>query len=82
MAQRSVADSLSVEAGENAWVLAVSYLCMFLYVSLVLGNPCHAVRSRFSLALTGITIVVASLATTLGVLSLLGVGTTLIVWEV
>ena len=44
MAQRSVADSLSVEAGENAWVLGVSYLCMFLYVSLILGNPCHAVR--------------------------------------
>ncbi|CAM9650202.1 unnamed protein product [Laminaria digitata] len=82
MAQRSVADSLSVEAGENAWVLAVSYLCMFLYVSLILGNPCHAVRSRYSLALTGITIVVASLATTIGLLSLAGVGTTLIVWEV
>lgn len=44
MAQRSVADSLSVEAGENAWVLIVSYLCMFLYVSLILGNPCHVIR--------------------------------------
>lgn len=39
-------------------------------------------RSRYSLALTGITIVVASLATTIGLLSLAGVGTTLIVWEV
>ena len=39
-------------------------------------------RSRYSLALTGVTIVVASLATTIGLLSLAGVGTTLIVWEV
>lgn len=38
-------------------------------------------RSRYSLALTGITIVVASLATTIGLLSLAGVDTTLIVWE-
>ncbi|CBJ30169.1 conserved unknown protein [Ectocarpus siliculosus] len=82
MAERSVSDSLSVEAGENAWVLVVSYLCMFLYVSLILGTPCHAIRSRYSLALTGITIVVASLATTIGLLSLAGVDTTLIVWEV
>ncbi|CAM9656440.1 unnamed protein product, partial [Ectocarpus fasciculatus] len=81
MAERSVSDSLSVEAGENAWVLVVSYLCMFLYVSLILGTPCHAIRSRYSLALTGITIVVASLATTIGLLSLAGVDTTLIVWE-
>lgn len=44
MAQRSVADSLTVEAGENAWVLVVSYLCMFLYVSLILGSPCDAIR--------------------------------------
>ncbi len=44
MAQRSVADSLSVEAGENAWVLVVSYLSMFLYVSLVLGSPCDFIR--------------------------------------
>lgn len=44
MAQRSVEDSLSVEAGENAWVLIVSYLLMFVYVSLVLGEPCHPVR--------------------------------------
>lgn len=44
MAQRSVEDSLSVEAGENAWVLIVSYLLMFLYVSLVLGELRHPIR--------------------------------------
>ncbi|CAM9352236.1 unnamed protein product, partial [Sphacelaria rigidula] len=82
MAQRSVEDSLSVEAGENAWVLIVSYLLMFLYVALVLGKPCHPIRSRYSLALSGITIVVASLGTAIGLLSVFGVGTTLIVWEV
>lgn len=47
MAQRSVEDSLSVEAGENAWVLIVSYLLMFLYVALVLGKPCHPIRYVF-----------------------------------
>ena len=44
MAQRSVEDSLAVEAGENAWVLGVSYLCMFLYVALILGNPSNVIR--------------------------------------
>ncbi|CAM9577124.1 unnamed protein product [Discosporangium mesarthrocarpum] len=82
MAQRSVADSLSVEAGENAWILGVSYMCMFVYVSVALGSWRDSVRSRYLLGLTGITIVVASLAVSLGILSTLGVGTTLIVWEV
>lgn len=55
MAQRSVEDSLSVEAGENAWVLIVSYLLMFLYVSLVLGQPCHPVRWVLSIYLLIVT---------------------------
>ncbi|CAM9116689.1 unnamed protein product [Choristocarpus tenellus] len=82
MAQRSVADSLSVEALENAWVMVVSYVCMFIYVSVALGNCLDVVRSRFLLGLTGVTIVVSSLCVSIGIASALGIGTTLIVWEV
>lgn len=44
--------------------------------------PYTQVRSRFLLGVLGILVVVASLAVALGSLSLLGLHTTLIVWEV
>ena len=82
MAQRSVEDSLDVETSQNTWVIIVSYICMLLYVSLTLGQFPDLVRSRFWVALLGITIVVVSLSSSLGILSQFGLKTTLIIWEV
>jgi Niemann-Pick C1 protein len=82
MAGRSVQDSLSTEAKDNAWIVAVSYAAMFVYVAVALGTPLDRVKSRYKLAATGIVIVLSSLCIAIGLLSAMGLKTTLIVWEV
>jgi Sterol-sensing domain of SREBP cleavage-activation len=82
MAGRSVQDSLSTEAKDNAWIVAVSYAAMFVYVAAALGAPLDRVKSRYKLAATGILIVLSSLCIAIGLLSAMGLKTTLIVWEV
>ncbi|KAL4085924.1 hypothetical protein PRIC1_014549 [Phytophthora ramorum] len=67
MAERSVADSLVVQTKQNAFIVVVSYLVMFLYVSASLGKFSDPVRSRFGLGFTGILIVLLSLGAAMGV---------------
>ncbi|CAI5722164.1 unnamed protein product [Hyaloperonospora brassicae] len=67
MAERSVADSLVVQTKQNAFIVVVSYLVMFLYVSASLGKFQDPVRSRFGLGFTGILIVLLSLGAAMGV---------------
>ncbi|KAG6615783.1 Resistance-Nodulation-Cell Division (RND) Superfamily [Phytophthora cinnamomi] len=67
MAERSVADSLVVQTKQNAFIVVVSYLVMFFYVSASLGKFSDPVRSRFGLGLTGILIVLLSLGAAMGV---------------
>jgi Niemann-Pick C1 protein len=69
MAERSVADSLEVQTSQNAFIVVVSYLVMFLYVSLSLGKFTDRIHSRFGLGLTGIVIVLFSLGISMGVCS-------------
>jgi len=82
LSERSVEDSLQVETSQNTWVVAVSYICMLVYISVALGRFPHRVRSRFLVGLLGIFIVVASMAISLGACSGLRLKTTLIIWEV
>ncbi|OWZ10845.1 Patched family protein [Phytophthora megakarya] len=67
MAERSVADSLEVQTEQNAFIVVVSYLVMFCYVSASLGKFSDPVRSRFGLGFTGIVIVLLSLGAAMGV---------------
>ncbi|KAF4315126.1 hypothetical protein BBO99_00009436 [Phytophthora kernoviae] len=67
MAERSVADSLVVQTKQNAFIVVVSYLVMFFYVSASLGKCSDPVRSRFGLGLTGILVVLLSLGAAMGV---------------
>ncbi|KAI9911921.1 hypothetical protein PsorP6_009615 [Peronosclerospora sorghi] len=67
MAERSMADSLVLQTQQNAFVVVVSYLVMFCYVSASLGTFNDPVRSRFGLGLTGILIVLLSLGAAMGV---------------
>ncbi|TMW65057.1 hypothetical protein Poli38472_009224 [Pythium oligandrum] len=71
MAQRSVADSLEVQTKQNAFIVFISYLVMFLYVSMSLGKFYHPIHSRFGLGFTGILIVLLSLGISMGVCSAL-----------
>ncbi|OQR96681.1 Resistance-Nodulation-Cell Division (RND) Superfamily [Achlya hypogyna] len=67
MAQRSVEDALTVETKQNVFIVALSYLLMFVYVAMALGNPCDPVRSRFVLGLSGILIVMSSMGIAFGI---------------
>ncbi|TDH69129.1 hypothetical protein CCR75_003183 [Bremia lactucae] len=66
MAERSIADSLDVQTQQNAFIVILSYLVMFLYVSLSLGKSFGPVESRFGLGMTGILIVLLSVGAAMG----------------
>lgn len=82
MAQRSIQDALSVEEKQNEFVVVVSYVAMFVYISLALGKFPHPVKSRALLGLQGIVIVMCSVAASIGACSFFGVHITMIVTEV
>lgn len=82
MAERSVPDSLVVQTKQNAFVVVVSYLVMFLYVSMSLGKFTDPVHSRFGLGLTGIIIVLLALGIAMGVSSMFHMEVTMITLEV
>eukprot|EP01103_Thecamoeba_quadrilineata_P016438 TRINITY_DN5498_c0_g1_i1.p1 TRINITY_DN5498_c0_g1~~TRINITY_DN5498_c0_g1_i1.p1 ORF type:complete len:1513 (-),score=259.63 TRINITY_DN5498_c0_g1_i1:139-4677(-) len=87
-AQRSIQDALASETATNVLPVVISYLVMFLYVSLALGSyfPFESnylvVRSKFLLGLGGIAIVIVSVTVSVGFYSYLGVEATLIISEV
>ena len=89
-AQRSVEDELTREGRADIPIVVLSYLIMFLYVSLALGEwyprprPwfMFLVKSRFSLGLAGVMIVLCSIVVSIGFNSLIGVKATLIISEV
>lgn len=83
MAQRSITDSLVVQTSQNAFIVVVSYLVMFLYVSMSLGKFRDPIHSRFGLGMTGILIVLLSLGISMGICSaLLQMEVTMITLEV
>ena len=72
MAQRSVQDAIAEEESQNAFVVIISYIAMFLYISLALGKFPNPVRSRSLLGLLGIFLVIASVGSALGMCSFFG----------
>ncbi|RKO92491.1 sterol-sensing domain of SREBP cleavage-activation-domain-containing protein, partial [Blyttiomyces helicus] len=62
-------------------VLSVSYLIVFLYISLVMGRV-DLVKSKFALGFGAVFTVFASLVMSVGLCSMLGVTTSLVPWEV
>jgi len=37
LSERSVSDELKTETSQNVWVVVLSYLIMFIYISMALG---------------------------------------------
>jgi len=70
--QRSIQDQLALEDKQNAFVVVVSYIAMFLYISVALGKFPHPVRSRSLLGLLGIFLVISSVGSALGMCSFFG----------
>lgn len=90
----SLEEELNKSTNSDATIIVISYLVMFVYVSLALGsstmtlrellrNPSVAlVQSKFTLGLIGILIVLMSITSSIGLFSWAGIKATLIIAEV
>ena len=67
MAERSIPDNITEESSENAFVIGISYLLMFLYVGCAIGHLPSRVHSKFSLGFAGIFVVIAALISAIGI---------------
>lgn len=92
--EMSLEQELNQSTNTDAKVVVISYIIMFLYASLALGStgtvlkallnhPTDAlVRSKFTLGVFGIVIVLMSVSAAVGLFSLFGIKITLIIAEV
>ncbi|XP_053105399.1 NPC intracellular cholesterol transporter 1 [Hemicordylus capensis] len=85
-AERSIEDEINRESNSDVRTVVISYVVMFVYISIALGHIKSAKRflvdSKISLGIAGILIVLSSVACSLGIFSYFGVSLTLIVIEV
>ncbi|XP_058676065.1 NPC1-like intracellular cholesterol transporter 1 [Ammospiza caudacuta] len=86
MAERSLEDEINRTSGEDIPVFAVSYLLVFAYIALALGEYTAwrrvLVESKVTLALGGIVVVLGAVLAAMGLLALLGLPSSLIIIEV
>jgi Niemann-Pick C1 protein len=82
LAERSIPDELSQIGGQNQSVVMISYLLMFMYVGLALGYFPSFVHNRFLLGLSGIIVVLMSLAIAIGITLYMNIPLSLISSEV
>jgi len=86
MAERSIEDEIARESESDTTTVLISYLIMFAYISIALGQYNGSSRllidSKITLGLGGVIIVLLSVLASLGVYGMLGVPGTLIVIEV
>ncbi|KAJ3217228.1 hypothetical protein HK099_005545 [Clydaea vesicula] len=84
--ENSIEKEINRESNANAVTVVISYLLMFLYVSFSLGKVTQLTRffvdSKFSLAISGIMLVICSVSASFGILSAFGIKITLIIAEV
>ncbi|PKC75290.1 multidrug efflux transporter AcrB transmembrane domain-containing protein [Rhizophagus irregularis] len=84
--ESSLEAELNKSTNTDIYTIILSYLVMFFYASLALGNatlfPRTIIDSKFMLGISGIIIVLASVSTAVGIFSLLGIKVTLIIAEV
>lgn len=85
-AERSIEDELNRESKSDVKTVVISYVLMFVYISLALGqiSQCNRilVDSKISLGVSGILIVLSSVVCSLGIFSYARIPLTLIVIEV
>ena len=67
MAERSIPDNITEESNENAFVIGISYLLMFLYVGCAIGHVPSKVHSKFRLGFAGILVVISALLSAIGI---------------
>uniref|UniRef100_T1J3J1 SSD domain-containing protein n=1 Tax=Strigamia maritima TaxID=126957 RepID=T1J3J1_STRMM len=86
MASRSIEDEFDRETHSDISTIAISYLIMFVYISIGLGQANSfrrlLVDSKITLGLCGTFIVIMSVMSSVGIFSMIGIPATLIVVEV
>ncbi|KAM9313283.1 NPC1-like intracellular cholesterol transporter 1 [Gastrophryne carolinensis] len=86
MAERSLEDEISRTTTEDIPIFAISYLVIFIYISLALGeySSCRRVLvdSKVTLGLSGILVVLGAVLSSMGFYCYLGIPSTLIIVEV
>lgn len=82
MAERSIPDELDEENKQNILIVVMSYLFMFVYVSISMGKFPSLMFSKLLVAVGGIVIIILSFLCSISIVSLLGVKMSLISAEV
>ncbi|MCP3684931.1 MAG: hypothetical protein GY861_19900 [bacterium] len=82
MAERSIPDDLGEQNVQNILVVLLSYVLMFVYIAVSMGNFPSLILSRFLVAFGGIMVVVLSFASALAIVSFFGIKMSLISTEV
>nr|CAH7739258.1 unnamed protein product [Callosobruchus chinensis] len=84
--ERSIEDELNRESQSDVLTILISYLIMFAYIAVSLGqvNTCSRllIDSKVTLGLGGVIIVLASVVSSVGLFGFVGVPATLIIIEV
>nr|XP_020748933.1 Niemann-Pick C1-like protein 1 [Odocoileus virginianus texanus] len=86
MAERSLEDEINSTTAEDLPIFAVSYLVIFLYISLALGSYSSwrrvPVDSKATLGLGGVAVVLGAVVASMGFFSYLGVPSSLVILQV
>jgi Niemann-Pick C1 protein len=82
MSGRSITDELDDQNKQNIWVVVLSYLLMFLYISIAMGEFPSIILSRVLVAFGGIMVVILSFLGSIAIVSFLGIKLSLISSEV
>ncbi|KAG5542769.1 hypothetical protein RHGRI_015771 [Rhododendron griersonianum] len=84
--ESSIEDELKRESTADAITISISYLVMFAYISLTLGDTPHLssfyISSKVLLGLSGVMLVMLSVLGSVGFFSAIGIKSTLIIMEV
>uniref|UniRef100_A0A4W3I1X9 NPC1 like intracellular cholesterol transporter 1 n=1 Tax=Callorhinchus milii TaxID=7868 RepID=A0A4W3I1X9_CALMI len=86
MAERSLEDEINRTTAEDLPIFAISYLVIFIYITLALGDYTSWKRilidSKITLGLGGILVVILAVVSAMGFYAYLGVPSSLIILEV
>ncbi|XP_007954611.1 NPC1-like intracellular cholesterol transporter 1 [Orycteropus afer afer] len=86
MAERSLEDEINRTTGEDLPIFAISYIVIFLYITLALGSyssKCRVlVDSKATLGLGGVTIVLGAVMAAMGFFAYVGVPSSLVIFQV
>jgi Niemann-Pick C1 protein len=82
MAERSIPDELEKQNNQNIGIVIISYVLMFLYISIFMGEISFFKFTRILVAVGGILVVILSFIGSVSIISLMGIKLSLISAEV